>query len=155
MKSLELTLARIAPRENYTIGRLYIDGTYFCDTLEDAVRDLNRNGKFDNNEVKVPGHTAIPFGSYEVTLDVVSPRFSRSATYRQIAGKLPRLLNVPHFDGILIHIGNTPADTEGCILVGRNTTIGRVNESTSTFWKLYPILRQAADRGDTIRITII
>lgn len=127
---MKLELKRIARREGYTIGRLYIDGVYFCDTLEDRVRDLTK-------EAKVYGKTAIPEGTYEVTLRVKSPRFSQKRQYDFCGGYLPRLLNVPQFEGVLIHIGNTAADTDGCILVGKNTVKGMITESTDTFRKLY------------------
>lgn len=127
---MRLELKRIAKREDYTIGRLYVDGEYFCDTLEDKVRDLTR-------ETKVYGKTAIPEGTYEVTLRVQSPRFSQKKQYDFCKGYLPRLLGVPSFEGVLIHVGNTAADTEGCILVGKNTVKGMVTDSSATFRKLY------------------
>lgn len=127
---MRLELKRIAKREDYTIGRLYVDGEYFCDTLEDKVRDLTR-------ETKVYGKTAIPEGTYEVTLRVQSPRFSQKKQYDFCKGYLPRLLGVPSFEGVLIHVGNTAADTEGCILVGKNTVRGMVTDSSATFRKLY------------------
>lgn len=96
---MELILERRSLASDYTAGRLYIDGKYFCDTIEDKVRDLD-------NEGKVYGKTAIPYGTYRIAMDVVSPRFASHKQYRHIGGKLPRLLDVPHFDGILIHIGN-------------------------------------------------
>jgi len=110
---MKLTLKRIFKGEQYTIGRLYIDGEYFCDTLEDKVRDLAK-------EKKIPGETAIPAGTYSVVVNS-SPRFKRM---------LPRLLNVPHFEGILIHRGNTAKDSSGCILVGENKRKGMVLNST-------------------------
>lgn len=127
---MKLELKRIARREGYTIGRLYIDGEYFCDTLEDKVRDLTK-------EAKVYGKTAIPEGTYEVTLRVQSPRFSQKRQYDFCKGYLPRLLNVPQFEGVLIHVGNTASDTDGCILVGKNKVRGMVTESTDTFRRLY------------------
>lgn len=142
-----LTLRRIALRDTYTIGKLYINGVYECDTLEDKVRDLKK-------EPKIAGKTAIPYGSYIVTLRVKSPKFSKKKAYESIKGYLPRLLNVPHYDGILIHIGNTAEDSEGCILVGENKVVGKVINSTATFWKLYPKLKEASDNGETIIITI-
>lgn len=151
---MDLTLKRIALRDTYTIGRLYINGDRFCDTLEDKVRDLNKNGWFDNGEKKIAGNTAIPYGTYEVTLKVKSPKYSQSATYASIGAYLPRLINVPHFEGILIHIGNTAADSAGCILVGENTAVGKVLNSKATFFKLYPILKAASDKGEKIYITI-
>ena len=96
---MELTLERRSLATDYTAGRLYIDGKYFCDTIEDKVRNLDV-------EEKVYGETAIPYGTYKVAMDVVSPRFANHKSYRHIGGKLPRLLDVPHFEGILIHIGN-------------------------------------------------
>lgn len=151
---MKLLLKRIALRPTYTIGRLYVNGERFCDTLEDAVRDLNKNGKFDNGEKKVYGQTAIPYGTYEITMKVQSPKFSQKSAYKFCNGYLPRLLNVPEFEGVLIHIGNYPKDTEGCILVGKNTVVGAVMESTITFKKLYPILKSASDRGEKITIEI-
>ena len=152
---MKLQLRRIALRPTYTIGRLSIDGEYFCDTLEDTVRDLNKNGVFAVAGGKVHGATAIPYGTYEVTLKVKSPRFSTRAAYAFCGGYLPRLLNVPHFEGILIHIGNTPKDTDGCILVGRNTVVGQVTDSTATFRALYARLKAASDRGEKIYIEVI
>lgn len=127
---MRLELKRIAKRDEYTVGRLYIDGEYFCDTLEDRVRDLTK-------EAKVYGKTAIPEGTYGVTLRVQSPRFSQKRQYDFCRGYLPRLLNVKNFQGVLIHCGNTAADTDGCILVGRNTARGMVTQSTETFRRLY------------------
>lgn len=103
---MELTLKRIALRSEYTIGKLYVDGEYVCDTIEDTVRDLDKDGKFANGEVKIHGKTAIPYGRYEVTMKVRSPKYSNFAKYswaKKYDGYLPRLLNVPHFEGILIH----------------------------------------------------
>ena len=110
-----MTLTRIAKRETYTIGRLAINGTYFCDTLEPTWRDIGvgRPGR------KVMGRTAIPEGRYPLVV-TFSPRFKRW---------LPLLLHVPQFSGIRIHSGNTADDTEGCILPGLNTSRGRVTDS--------------------------
>ena len=152
---MHLLLRRVALRATYTVGHLYADGVKLCDTLEDCVRDLNRNGTFDNGETKIRGQTAIPYGTYHVTLGVQSPRFRNRAAYRFCDGYLPRLLDVPHFEGILIHIGNTPADTEGCILVGENRTVGRLENSTATFRRVYGLLRAAVDRGESITIEIV
>lgn len=151
---MELTLTRDC-RAKYTLGVLEVNGEPFCATMEDPNRDLNRNGRFDGFERKVAGDTCIPFGRYEVTLAVVSPRFSRSAMYASIGARLPRLLNVPDFEGVLIHVGNTVADTEGCILVGRKTADPAfISDSRVTFFRLYEQLKSAADRGEKIWITI-
>ncbi|MCQ2299678.1 MAG: DUF5675 family protein [Bacteroidales bacterium] len=152
---MRIKIRRIALKPTYTIGKLYIDGIYFCDTLEDKVRDLNKNGVFDAGEVKVPGKTAIPYGKYNLTMAVQSPRFANSKTYEKCKGYLPRLLKVNAFEGILIHIGNTEADTDGCILVGENKAVGKVLNSTATFWRLYSILREAYNTGEGIIVEII
>lgn len=143
---MELLLQRIARRDTYTIGRLYIDGQYFCDTIEDTDRGLRQDLPLSVNQAKKRrGVTAIPVGRYRVTLDVFSQRFSKKKQYDFTRGYLPRLVNVPAFDGILIHIGNTAADSEGCILVGRNTKVGMVLESTKTFKALYEVLKSASE----------
>lgn len=142
---MELYLKRIARKAKYTIGHLYIDGKYFCDTIEDTDRGLKQTDAYASNKrKKVHGETAIPTGRYQVTLSVQSPRFKSKPAYQFCNGYLPRLINVPCFDGVLIHIGNYPKDTEGCILVGRNTIKGAVMESTETFKKLYSKLKSAS-----------
>ena len=124
--------------ESYTIGSLSIDGKKFCDTLEDKVRDLNKNGVFDGDEKKVYAETAIPYGTYDMVVDY-SPKFKR---------ELPRLQNVKHFEGILIHRGNTAEDSAGCILVGENKVKGKVINSTPYEKELVRILKEAQDRKE-------
>ena len=142
---MEIKVKRITPIDYpYTIGKMYIDGEYFCDTLEDQVRDLNKNGKFDNGEVKIAGETAIPYGRYQVVV-TMSPRFKR---------ELPRLLNVPNFEGILIHRGNTDKDSAGCLLLGENKVKGKVINSTPYEQKLVSILKDVQNKGEEIWITI-
>lgn len=138
---MKLTLKRIALRDTYTIGKLYIDGVYFCDTLEDKVRDLNKNGKFDNGEKKIYGETAIPYGKYNINMNVISSRFKNRTWAKPYGGKIPRLMNVNSFDGVLIHPGTTAADTSGCLLVGRNTIVGKLTQSQDTFHKLMSKLK--------------
>lgn len=115
---MELLLKRVFLGETYTIGKLYIDGVKFCDTLEDKVRPYGE---------KVYGETAIPYGEYKVII-TYSQRFKRP---------LPLLLNVPMFEGIRIHPGNTAVDTHGCILVGVNDSKGRISQSKFTFYQLF------------------
>lgn len=156
---MELKVIRKWKKNEYTIGDLYVDGVWVSNTLEDAVRDLNRNGQFDNGERKIPGKTAIPYGRYEVTMKVRSPKYSNFSKYswaKKYDGYLPRLLNVPHFEGILIHAGNTAEDTEGCICVGLNKVVGRVVDSVNTFRRLMDeYLVPAKKRNENIVITII
>lgn len=153
---MELKLKRIAKKNGYTIGRLSIDGKYFCDTLEDADRGLDSSMSLDVLKRKKLAHiTAIPTGRYQVTMDVISPRLSRSKFYKQFGGgRVPRLLNVPAYEGILIHCGNTAKDTDGCILVGKNSKVGMVLDSRITYSNLYPLLEAAAKRKEKIFITI-
>lgn len=140
---MDLLLRRIARRSSYTIGKLYVDGEYFCDTLEDTDRGLDQSwGEAEILVQKIAGETAIPTGTYEVTLSVVSPRFSKKAAYAFCGGKLPRLLETKGFSGVLIHAGNTAADTAGCILVGRNTIVGKLTNSLDTLKTLYPKLSE-------------
>ena len=149
---VNLFLKRIAKKPMYTIGKLYIDGNYFCDTIEDTDRGLSQALPIDINVMrKVKGKTAIPTGTYKITLDIVSQRFSNRAQYKFCNGKLPRLLNVPAFEGVLIHIGNDANDTEGCILVGKNKQVGKVLDSTTTFRKLYERLKGHKDIIITIK----
>ena len=117
--------------------------------------DLNKNGRFDNGEKKVYAATAIPYGTYDITLKVQSPKYKDRAQYKFCDGYLPRLLNVPEFDGILIHIGNTAEDSAGCILVGENKEVGKVLNSTATFRRVYDMLKTASDRGEPIQIEIV
>lgn len=129
-----LTLKRTYKGPEYTIGKLYINKEYFCDTLEDAIR-----------KEKIYAETAIPFGKYEVTI-TYSPRFKKN---------LPLLLNVPNFEGVRIHSGNTKDDTEGCILVGFNKAKGKVLDSRVTFTKLMNKLKPIFEMKEKIELEII
>lgn len=142
---MELRLERLWPKNTYTVGRLFIDGVFFCNTLEDRVVDKNKNGVFDRDEKKVYAQSAIPYGKYKVIYNW-SPKFGRN---------LPRLLNVPHFDGILIHPGNTAEDSAGCILVGNNTETGRLTNSRYTSDKLNQKIQAAQRMGEPITIEIV
>lgn len=145
---MELLLTRIAKKDKYTIGRLYIDGVYFCDTIEDKDRNLSQNMSLSTiQSIKVQDKTAVPIGRYKVAMNIVSKRLSKKAFYRQYAsgGKVPRLLNVPGFEGILIHTGNTAEDSSGCIIVGKNKKVGMVLDSIVTFIQLYRKLQSATN----------
>lgn len=135
---MELRVERLWPRENYTVGRLYVNNEFFSNTLEDKERDLS-------SEPKVYGETAIPKGKYKVIYNY-SPKFGRN---------LPRLLNVPYFEGILIHPGNTAKDSLGCILVGKNTSKGMLSESRYTSDKLNELIDAAQRKGEEITIEIV
>lgn len=152
---MEIKVKRKWKKEAYTIGKMYINGEYICDTLEDKDRGLTSNMSVAQIcGVKVHGETAIPTGRYLVDMKTVSPRFGGRAQYQFCKGRLPRLCNTPGYQGVLIHIGNTAKDTDGCILVGENKAVGQVLNSTATFRRLYPILKAADERGEQIWITI-
>ena len=135
-------MERIANRPTYCIGRLYIDGVYFCDTLEDTDRGLD--DVMTEQEIlskKIYGQTAIPTGIYRVILNY-SPKYKKV---------MPLLLNVKGYSGIRIHSGNTDKDTLGCILVGENKVVGKVINSRVKYEALYKRICQA--KGD-VKITI-
>ena len=141
---MEIRLKRIAKRDKYTIGRLIIDGKYVCDTLEDKDRGLTKN--MDLSEIKnkkVYGQTAIPTGRYQII-------WSYSAKFKK---SLPLLLNVPGYEGIRIHSGNTDVDTFGCILLGENKEVGKVLNSIATCNKILPMIKDACQK-EKVYITI-
>jgi hypothetical protein len=153
---MELRLNRRYKGPKYTIGNLYIDDIYFCDTLEDIDRGITSSTSLEDiSRKKVYGQTAIPTGTYKVNLNVVSPKFKDRSWAKPYGGKVPRLMNVPGFEGVLIHPGNTDSDTSGCILVGKNTVVGKVMESTITFNGLMKKLLEAKAKGESIQINIV
>ena len=154
---MQLKIDRKWRKDTYTVGILYVDGVRFCETLEDRDRGLFQTDKLSViKSLKVYGETAIPVGRYTVAMDVLSPKYAGVKWYADLCGgKMPRLLDVPGFDGILIHPGNDPTDTLGCILVGKNKKVGQVLESKDTFRKLYRKMKAANARGEKITITIV
>ena len=141
---MQLVLERKWKKSNYTIGILSIDGKRFCETLEDVDRNLNSSMSVEQiKAIKKSNETAIPTGTYEVTLDIFSPKFGNKSFYKKTCnGKLPRILNVKDFDGVLIHCGNTNIDKSECVFVERNLKKGKVLKSQETFEKLYKILKE-------------
>ena len=154
--ALELLLDRKYKKETYTIGNLYVDGEWFCNTLEDKDRGLKSSMSLEEiNKIKVYAETAIPAGRYVVRMDVVSPKYNRVKWYKDnFGGRMPRLENVKGFSGILIHPGTTAVDSAGCIIVGLNKKKGNVLESRATFQKLWKKLEEAHKRKETIYLTI-
>lgn len=153
---MKLLLKRVARKEKYTIGKLYINGALCCDTIEDRDRGLDQSMSEANiRKIKVPKETAIPTGTYEVVMNVVSGTFSKKEKYKKLCGgKVPRLKYVKGFSGILIHSGVDQNSSAGCIIVGQNKQVGKVINSWDTFKKLYARLKAASDKGETITITI-
>lgn len=154
---MEIIVDRKWKKQSYTISNLLIDGEWFCNVLEDTDRGLDdQMPESKIKELKKPSITAIPRGTYEITLDVTSPRFSKVSFYKEVCnGKLPRLLNVKGFEGILIHAGNTDKDSVGCLLVGVNLEKGKVLNSRETFKKLYKLLNDRRIKGEKITIKIL
>ena len=139
---MKIELVRIAFKDTYTIGKLYVDDTYFCDVLEDVDRGLDSS--MTESEIlkkKAKGQTAIPTGHYVINI-TYSPKYKRM---------MPLLLDVKGFSGIRIHSGNTSKDTEGCLIVGKNKKVGMVLESRDTYQRLFKMMED--QKEITIDIT--
>lgn len=139
---MNLKLVRIDFFPECCIGKLYIDGSYECHTLEDPVREIEG---VDVVDWKIAGRTAIPYGTYNVVI-TMSNRFKRP---------LPLLENVPGFTGIRIHLGNTAENTEGCILVGKDRMLKTLLQSRMAFIDVFAKLREAEIRNEPITISIV
>lgn len=154
---MRLKLHRKYKKDTYTIGILYVNNSYFCETVEDKDRGLKQaDGISKIKSVKVYGETAIPTGTYKIRMDVVSPKYEAVAFYKQLCGgRMPRLMDVPGFEGILIHPGNTALDSWGCLIPGKNKIKGGVTQSRDTFRALYNKLEVAHKKGEEITIEIV
>ena len=154
---MRIKVERRWKKATYTIGRFYIDGIYYCNTLEDRDRGLkvSDNPQYIKSR-KVAGETSIPTGTYLVSMNTLSPKYAGVAWFKQLCGGfMPRLVSVPGFDGILIHPGNTALDTRGCILVGKNTKVGKLTESKECFKEVYRLMKEAHENGEKIYIEIV
>lgn len=153
---MEILIKRIAKKETYTIGKLYIDGKYYCDTIEDKDRGLTQS--MSSKEIadkKIKHKTAIPTGKYELTLKVKSPKYSQKKAFVDYCNAfMPRFVNIPGYEGVLIHTGNTAEDSSGCIVVGYNKVVGKVINSMNAFKTIYPVMKTASDKGEKITVTI-
>ena len=139
---IHFLLERKWKNETYTIGRLYANGEFVCNTIEDVDRKLNQNmSATEIQRKKVAGETAIPTGTYAMKV-TMSPKFKR---------ELVEILNVPAFSGIRIHRGNTEKDSAGCLIVGENTAKGRVTNSA----KYEQMITEMVRKADYAYITII
>lgn len=144
---MKIVIDRKYKKATYTISNLTINGKWFCNVIEDTdrnldnsmsvshiqkIKDINGNGLNDD------AITAIPRGTYKVTLDVISPKFSKKDYYKKFCnGKVPRLLNVPGFDGVLMHCGSTAKNSAGCLILGYNKIKGGVINSQKAFETVY------------------
>jgi len=143
---INLFVDRIFLKPTYTIGNFLIGSTLFCNTLEDSVRDYNKDGDLDDlGEMKIYGETAIPYGRYPVTVSY-SPKLKR---------ELPLIMDVKHFTGIRIHKVSTALGTLGCVGIGENTSKGRLTNGEYYEKKLIAMLKEYIKAGEKIYINII
>lgn len=156
---MQISVRRVAKRDKYTIGWLYIDGKKFCDTIEDKDRGLKQTMSLaEILRKKVYGQTAIPKGTYILSMNKPSPSYQNKAKkdvyYKFCCDNMPRIENVPGFDGILIHNGSDQDSSSGCLIVGENSIVGKVTNSRTVFKKLWQMLFDVYKRGEEIKITI-
>ena len=143
---LHVTLIRKYRKEKYTIGQLYENGVFLCNTMEDRDRGLNNNMSASAIlKIKVPNETAIPTGTYKIVVSE-SPKFHR---------ELIEVVGVPGFVGIRVHRGNSERDSSGCILPGINSEKGKVTDSTKYEELLTKKVKAAMARNEECYLTII
>lgn len=157
---MKIVIKREFYRKTYTSGKLYIDNKFFCWTLEDKDRGLTQDmtiGEIQSK--KIYGETGIPKGTYKVTLDVVSPKFSQYPFYTEVCkGKLPRLLDVKGYEGILIHVADGPKKDKllyGCIGIGERQADDSLANGKAVFKTFYSLLESAKKHGEDITIEIV
>jgi hypothetical protein len=147
--TMEVKVKRTIFSDKTSIGQFYIEGQYFCFTLEDKTRA--------QDEPKVYGETAIPYGRYEITFRTTGSIYNeykiRFADIGSERGTL-WIRNIPGFEYVLMHIGNTNADTLGCILVGTQYEENKITNSTVAYKKIYPIIADALSKGEKVFITV-
>ena len=159
---MELRIDRRYKKGSYTISNLTVNDYWVCNIIEDRDRGLHKGMSLAQiRSLKVKSQTAIPSGRYRVTMKVVSPKFSQKKYYMDFCkGRLPRVLDVPGFDGILIHAGNLNTDlatagmSAGCLLTGINTVVGALTKTKENFEKLYKMLLKADQKGEEIYLTV-
>lgn len=154
---LTILIKRDYKKATYTIGNLSLDGKWECNSLEDKDRGLKQSMTAAQiKALKVSGETAIPAGEYTVRMDIVSHKYKDIPWFDSLCGgRMPRIMDVPGYDGILFHPGTTALDTKGCIIVGMNKAKGKVLDSRKTFAAFYKKLDSAYRRGETIKVKIV
>lgn len=135
---MNLRLVREPSAGGNTFGKLYVNNVYQCETLEDTDRKLESGGK------KIAGETAIPRGEYKLVIDW-SNRFKK---------EMMHVLDVPQFEGIRIHAGNTNADTEGCVLLGTGRANGWLLNSRVAVSRVFEMVEKALDKGETVTLRV-
>ena len=159
---MKLKLIRTAKKDKYTIGKLLMqdkqngEWLWLADTIEDKDRGLDQSMSLANiMRLKVKHQTAIPTGTYEIVMNVVSPKFAAKPKYKAFCGgRIPRFKYVNGFDGICMHAGIDQDSSSGCPIVGENKVVGKVINSWKTFERVWAILDAAANRGERIWITV-
>ena len=156
MKTFQIIIDRRYPKSTYTIGNISLDDKWECNSLEDKDRGLRQDMSLaEIKKKKVYGETAIPKGTYEVRMDIVSPKYAAIPWYKELCGgRMPRIMDVPGFDGILFHPGTTALDTKGCVVVGLNKAKGKLLDSRISFAAFWKKLEKARLRGERIIVTI-
>ena len=156
METQRIRIERRWPKAGYTVGRLFVNGVLICNTLEDTDRELDQGMTVVAIKArKVRGQTAIPKGTYEVTL-TVSPKYAKKPWAAKYEGLVPLVQRVKGFDGIRIHPGNTTEDTSGCILPGLNTKVGQLTDSVDCYYRLMDdVFMPAYEAGETVTLDII
>lgn len=157
---MKLKIQRLKNNSTSTVGKLYINSEYFCDTLEDLDRGLlDSMSEEEIKSKKIYGETGIPKGIYKVTLEVVSPKFSQYPFYMEVCkGKLPRLLNVKGYEGILIHVADGPKKDkllQGCIGIGKLNSSEELINGREVFKSLYEKLKEVQNKSEEITIEIV
>lgn len=144
---MRIEVKRENRQKTYTEGSLYVNGERICDTLEDMDRGLTQDmGEAQVKAKKVYGETAIPTGVYKVRVDTYSPKFGGMPFYKEVCkGLLPRLENVPAYEGVLIHVGKTAENTLGCILVGEKAQAGLLKNGREAFKRLWEKIKDGKD----------
>lgn len=152
---LRLLVERKWKKDSYTIGKIYIDGKEFSETLEDKDRNLSDDmSEWVIKLKKIYGETAIPTGTYEVKL-TYSPKFAGRVWGKRYNGYVPEIMNVKGFSGVRIHPFNRAEESLGCLSVGRNLEKGKVLQATNYYYKLMDEhLMPAWNKGNKVYITI-
>ena len=152
---MKIKIDRKWPKSSYVVGNWYVSGRKLCNSLEETERGLVKSmppGKI--NQIKIKGATAIPKGTYTVVLSV-SPKFKDRVWGRKYDGLTPEILKVKGFSSVRIHPGNRASDTDGCPLIGDNTAVGRLTNSTKRYYELMDKLMVAWEKGEEIILDIV
>lgn len=153
---MELKVKRLWKKPTYTIGKLYVNGEYLCETLEDKDRGITQDmPEWEIIKKKCYGFTAIPKGRYRINMNRISPKFKNRNWAAKYGGRVPEIEDVPCWTAVLWHPGNDPSCTYGCILPGFNRQRGKVLDSQKCYFKLMDeYLEPARMRGEEIWMTI-